>query len=306
MGRKTPYKGTRRRRKGSRRQRRQKGGNTLSGVKQGIFIMWPMGGGFGNQLYVYAAALVLKRKFNIPIYALPDTNTRETTDYYKTLFKECIAIEMSPEVEARINAAENPFKDTDLFTKWSVPPATDKDIVIRDKYLQNHSCIVPVISDIRAPIMDILSKKYTDVKVDSDSSCFLHVRRGDYVDMPNAVLPTSYYQAALDKIKDIDAIKTVYIVCEPSGKQWCIGQGFKTEKKIEWVDTPDELRAFYTMSLCRGGAVLSRSTFSVWAAEFGADENAKSAIFIPSIWMTSKSSKDCMFPERWEMIEIVS
>ena len=306
MGRKTPYKGTRRRRKGSRRQRRQKGGNTLSGVKQGIFIIALTNGGLGNQLYLYAVALVLKRKFNIPIYTLPYTTVRQTPDYYKMLFKECIAIENNSEVEARINAAENPFKDTDLFTKWSVPPATDKDIVIRDKYLQNHSCIVPVISDIRAPLMDVLSKKYTDVKVDSDSSCFLHVRRGDYVDINGAVLPTSYYQAALDKIKGIDAIKTVYIVCEPSGKQWCIEQGFKTEKKVEWVDTPDELRAFYTMCLCRAGAILSRSTFSVWAAEFGADENAKSAIFIPSIWMTSKSSKDCMFPERWEMIEIVS
>jgi len=290
-----------RRRKGTRRQKRQRGG-ALADDKQCIFIIWPLGTGFGNQLYVYAAALTLKRAFNLPIYALPDTNGHNTTDY-RPLFKECIPIDMDPALQGRIDAASQPFKDTELFTKWSVPPATDKDICIRDKYLQNHASIMPVISDIRGPIMEELAKKYADVKVDSDSSCFLHVRRGDYVDIAGAALSSPYYQKGLDMLKDVAAIKTVYIVCEPSGKQWCIDQGFKTEKEVEWIDTPDELRAFYIMSLCKGGAILSRSTFSVWGAEFGADENPDSVIIYPSKWVESRDASNAMLPERWRMTE---
>jgi hypothetical protein len=81
-----------------------------------------------------------------------------------------------------------------------IPPSTEKDICIRDKYLQNHSCIIPVISDMRAPIMDALAKKYTDVKVELDSSCFLHVRRGDYVNIPGATLPAELTHTVVGQV----------------------------------------------------------------------------------------------------------
>ena len=47
----------------------------------------------------------------------------------------------------------------------------------------------------------------------------------------------------------------------------------------------------YLMSLCKGGAIISNSTFSSWGAILGADEMPDSIIIYPKAWCTGDSSR---------------
>ena len=54
---------------------------------------------------------------------------------------------------------------------------------------------------------------------------------------------------------------------------------------------------------CRGGAVLSGSTFSAWGALLGPNENPESLIIYPATMQHLSGSKNPMsFPDRWTAV----
>ena len=103
----------------------------------------------------------------------------------------------------------------------------------------------------------------------------------------------------------IDKISSIYVLSDDMG--WCKEQSFSSPK-IKWADTDDiqkdELKSFYLMMLCMGGAIISASTFSSWGVMLGADQNPDSTILYPSNWFITGNSKQLMFPERWQRIEV--
>ena len=149
---------------------------------------------------------------------------------------------------------------------------------------------------IREDCAKFFAESYPEFKIDSSSSAFMHVRRGDY---GGASLRAEYYSGALALLEPNSAIQNIYIVSDGMG--WCKEQKWDTQKKLIYFEESDELKTMYLMSLCLAGAIISASSFSTWGAILGPDQNPESTIVYPKDWITGPSSR-IGFPERWKAI----
>ena len=92
-------------------------------------------------------------------------------------------------------------------------------------------------------------------------------------------------------------VEKIYLLSDDL--EWC-------KKKFDGLglipfEEEDELKTLYLMSLCKGGAVISPSTFSAWGAILGPDENKKATIVYPNKWIEGKKNR-LDFPAWWHGI----
>jgi hypothetical protein len=264
--------------------------------------------GLANQIFMYAAAIRIQEHYKLPLLILPTLHNKHSKTDYRFLFKSGKPVEYSdPGMHDRLDNARVVHPPAAIgFNEWSpstLPPVHDHDVVIADNFYQNVKSIHSVVPHIRKEFLPELRKRYPTLKIDSTTSAFMHVRRGDYGE--NLTLPASYFHAALKEL-ETPAIQTIYIASNDIA--WCKEQAWATGKAIEYVDTPDELYTLYLMSQCKAGAVLSNSSYSLWGALLGADTNPQSIIVYPSRWWDygpdrPVSSRELMLPERWTMIQ---
>lgn len=259
-----------------------------------------MHGGLGNQLYVYAAGLTVKKKIGLPLCLIPfKDNPHSKVDYSTELFKEGVPVELS-NVQGRINVSKKVLEKVkaphNMWTNENIDANGTLNTDLNTTFFQSYSSIKSVIPDIRASFASTFAQKYPDFKIDSNGSAFMHVRRGDY---GGVSLAADYYNNGLQVLEPVQAIKNIYILSDDIG--WCKGQEWRTGKNKIFFEEDDELKSMYLMSLCLAGAIISASTFSSWGAILGADQNPESVIVYPDNWITGPSSK-IQFPERWKSI----
>ena len=249
---------------GFRREKRAKG-----------FII-RLGGGFGNQIFIYAGALALKHAFNVPVFlAAPENsgengNVHSKTDY-RFLFKGCTPIEDDDE---RIKQAKH-FKFNEAmsykyYDNNEIPIEEDSYIYFSYHWFQNYEYVKDVIPEVRESILPEFARLYPNLKIDNNSSAFIHVRRGDYLTsgFGYRMIPSKYYQKGLDILNNNNTIQTIYIISDDIA--WCKKEKWNSTKKIVFYDEPDEMKTLYLMSQCSKGAVISNSTFSLWGVLLGA------------------------------------
>jgi len=297
--------------KGTRRYRRnrQRGGDTVTPKgEKCLYVSFPPKSGLGNLLFVYAAAVSIKKQIGTVLCMLPYTNEHSTNDYRKLLF-----FKQGKPVESADTSAKRLLGDMKLDSKeshkeWTYTPESgdgDVNTIVGDAYFQNYKGIKHAIPIIRKDFAEIFSEKYPGFKdTIKPTSAFMHVRKGDYEFLLS--LNNDYYTRGLSMLDEIKDITDIYIVSDDI--EWCKGQGWKTNKDtLRWFDNPDdmkdEMKTMYLMSLCLAGACISASTFSTWGAILGADQNESSTIIYPSTWITGSKSSELMFPERWKNIE---
>jgi hypothetical protein len=293
-----------RKQKIKRRTVRIKGKNTtifVGGDEKCIFV--PLHDGLGNQLFVYAAALVAKKALNLPLCTLPAKMSGHSSKNYRTLlFTNTKPVNSSdPVIKQRMNASTKVLtKLTGVHTKWvntNIVANRSKNVILPSTYFQNYDAIKGIIPEMRTKILDALKSQCADLNatIDSGSSAFMHVRKGDY-DKFGQGLDKNYYQNALNELSKIGALKTVYVFS--NNLDWCKQQGFTCEgKAIEMKDEPDELRVLYMMSQCHCAAIISASTFSLWGAIFGAATATKPVIIYPKHWFLSGNSSALELPK---------
>jgi hypothetical protein len=256
-------------------------------------------GGLGNQLYIYSAGKVIEKALNTPIFLIPPKedikfkNVHSNTDYRKILFKDFTAIErndkrLSDKIDARVEMAFwDPWKPEDI-------PSTSQYVYLPEQWYQYFPAIKDVISEVRTTVLNTFKSLYGENTLPSDSA-FIHVRRGDYTRDGNEayLLGMEYYNKALDILNKIEGIQSYYILSDDI--EWCKTQKWNTNKPITYLDEPNEMKALYMMSQCKGGAIISNSTFSTWGAILGAYD-AEGKIIYPSKWLYGASTA---FPEDW-------
>jgi len=268
------------------------------GDEKCIFV--PLGGGLGNQLYVYAAALTVKRKNGLPLCLLPyKGNVHSKTDYTVELFKEGKPVDAEA-MKARMNASKKLLEKVrnphNIWAEQNINANDTVNATLSGAFFQSYSSIKSVIPDMRKSFAKTFQEKYPDFKIDSGISAFMHVRKGDY---KGASLPADYYNRGLAILEPSQVIKNIYILSDDI--PWCKEQQWATGKNKIFFEEKDELKTMYLMSLCLAGALISASTFSSWGAILGADQNPESVIVYPSGWITGPSSR-IGFPERWKAI----
>jgi len=251
--------------------------------------------GLGNQLFVYASGLVAKKKSGYKLcMAWSNENPHSTMDYRPML--------LQGESVDKTNPIAIPLhQNVGQFNLWN--NSTIQFDGVHDYYLignlyQNYGSIKSVVPIIRADFKKVFAEKFPGFKETIDSkSAFVHVRRGDFLPIFNNKLPNiKYYKTGIKLLKKA-GIKTIYLLSDDL--EWC-------KKKLDGLgltafEEEDELKTLYLMSLCKGGAVISPSTFSAWGAILGPDGNKEATIIYPKIWIQGKENK-LDFPAWWHGI----
>jgi hypothetical protein len=134
------------------------------------------------------------------------------------------------------------------------------------------------IIELLSPTEEILSK-IEDLygKILIQKTCSIHVRRGDYVGLPNhhPVLDIEYYKKAVDIIGQ-DSVFLIF----SDDINWCKSNFDFISNKI-FVDNLEDFEELYLMSLCDNN-IIANSSFSWWGA-----------------WLNNRENKKVMGPKKW-------
>lgn len=126
-----------------------------------------------------------------------------------------------------------------------------------------------------------------NIVINYANSCFLHVRRTDYVGLPHLELNlTNYWKKALELFDD-----SIEIVVFSDDIHWAIQELPKINPKKKWVFICQKLTAMQTLNAmmkCQKGAICANSTFSWW----GAWLNKNRIITMPVPWSYYDTSED--------------
>jgi hypothetical protein len=134
------------------------------------------------------------------------------------------------------------------------------------------------ILEVFSPIDEIiqnLNEKYGEVIKNGANS--IHIRRGDYVGLPNHHPLTSmeYYSESVKILGD----DSVYLIFSDE-ISWC-KENFNFIKNKIFVDDLLDYEEIYLMSLCKNN-IIANSTFSWWGAWLNKNEEKK--VISPKIW----------------------
>ena len=264
-------------------------------VKSKGFIIQLLGG-LGNQLFIYAAALAFKKKFNVDIFLLNDPSTKKHSNYdYREFMKGTIPIENSD--ERVIHATKFGFSNSEdaysFYNDEEIPVDKDVYLLFSPHYFQNFQKIKDVILDVKDTLYSYFYVKYGQPIIEHNLTAFVHVRRGDYLTFKpsdHMLLFMDYYNKGLEILNTNMAITTIYIFSDDIA--WCREQVWNTSRRLIFFDDPDELKTLYMMSQCWAGAVIANSTFSCWGAFLGAYEYTEMIVY-PSKGFTSS------LPDSW-------
>lgn len=293
---------TRRRRKYIKRQR--------GGVANDKVLFCKLHAGFGNNIFIYAASLAVKDLLEMNILLIrTDTNPNSISRNphsnvdYTPFFKRGKAVNLS-EVQSRFDHAvklpQQIGKNSVEFMN-KIPEYKKTDIKLESTFYHDYKLVEPVVNTIRIDIISELESRYPDFKksvlndLREDKMAFMHVRKGDF-DSHGWSSNTEYFKSALGVLGDTPDIIHIISNDIPYCKEQ-IKNGMWSSKKLKIFEDPDELKAMYLMILCRGGAIISASTFSWWGAILGANNNLNSTILYPKEAIYNTVNK-LTFPER--------
>ena len=238
-------------------------------------------GGLGNQLFIYATGLFFKKTFNVDVFLINHASTTTHSDRdYRFLMRGITPLEETDPIfkHAReFNFSENyPYYN---YNENEIPVDDTSYIKIGIYDFQVYKKIRGAINEVRESVVSKCKELYNNLSIHSESSAFIHVRRGDYltdVDGKRMISP-EFYKKALEILNESDNIDVIYIFSDDI--LWCREQIWNTPKKLVYYDDPDELKTLYMMSQCWAGAVISNSTFSLWGALLGAYEKTNTIVY---------------------------
>jgi hypothetical protein len=288
-------------------------------------------GGLGNQLFQYATAISIARKFQkeirLDIYAFQNPKYMEHEGFLlnhvygidtpivseKELFNIIGMLYPLRKKAHRLNTKlflknfifeNNPYEfKVNLVNKY-------KNRIYLDgmwqsyKYFDNE---IDYLRKIYKPKEEYLSNnvKLIIKKFKNENSVSIHVRRGDYI--TNAeynkifnVVYEEYYDEAIKIIKNKIENPIFYIFT--NDVEWVKNNKLFNNMKImsikesySWVD-------MYLMQNCRHN-IIANSTFSWWSAFL--NNNIEKIVISPKYWTSKKEELDLLLPDEWIKINNV-
>ena len=125
----------------------------------------------------------------------------------------------------------------------------------------------------------------------------MHIRRGDYLELPQVNICTrDYYMQAMQKMKALRK-ETKFIVFSDD-KEW-IENNFDMQDMVictaNLFDKYEDWYDMYLMSCCNGN-IIANSSFSWWGAWL--NQNKDKIVIAPSVWNTKRNTPD-VWCEDW-------
>lgn len=244
-------------------------------------------GGLGNRLFQHAAALGLAEKWGVPcVFYLPamaPTNHGPFDSIFKLFPSTPILTEEEPQYILRepnghvftySSFQEIPIQQNCLVDGWRQSA----------RYFPLQGVFAALDQAIPKERQRELLQRYSIAQA---TTCFLHVRLGDYTILPHHQIDLGAYikKASLEF---------------PPGSTFLVfsDEAIQHKSLLETmvrslghcptvVEETDELEALFLMSQCWGGAIVANSTFSWWGAYFARqrcpDPSSYKALY-PSVW----------------------
>lgn len=247
-------------------------------------------GGLGNYLFQIAATVSLANENNdTPIFSDTDLYYlhRNFSTYKNNIF-------------SKIKFISGPFPRANVYHEpcfqYREIPYSENLLLIghfqSEKYFKHVN-----MNDLLEPtdeIKNYVKTKYTSIL--NQTTCSIHVRRGDYLKYPNhhPACDISYYNNAISKMPN----GTKFLVFSDD-IQWCKD---KFIGDFEFIEGEQDVIDLYLMSLCNHN-IIANSTFSWWGAWL--NQNKNKLVIAPKIWFgpgKGDVNTNDILPENWVKI----
>lgn len=233
-------------------------------------------GGLGNQLFIMASAFAYAKNNDrmCVIYTpaiVPNPHTKQLYEY--TVFASFPKIDF-PEPDIII-------KEHNFHCMTYIPlPVVDP--TIEHCLLQGYFQTARYLGEHKQAFIRLLSLPFDQVNW-MYKTCFLHVRRNDYlkIQLHNVDL-SKYYPRAINLFLEKHPFVHFHVVSDDIG--WCKEQELfrQISERVSFEDQPDETKALVRMAKCELGGICPNSTFSWWAGFL--NPNPEKIIIMPNTW----------------------
>lgn len=288
-------------------------------------------GGLGNQMFQYAFAHSISKKFNVPITLdlswFESVKTRE--DVTKRVFElddfnvdylvatpdeveEFTSLKKLSKVERflwnvfKLKKYEQRSKKAALRNAYCFYKEVfnDPNYCYYDGFFQNEKYFENVRSELTEvfSLKNPIDEKNQEVlnKIIETNSVSLHVRRGDYVTLESAnkfhgLCSLEYYKKAINYIAK--KVENPHLFLFSDDIDWVI-QNLKIEYPFTVVDF-NQNKGFLDMNLmkkCKHN-IIANSSFSWWGAWL--NENPDKIVIAPKQWNIQQPKKCNIIPKKW-------
>lgn len=282
-------------------------------------------GGLGNQMFQYAAgkSLAIKKgvELRVDLSHLKKNASGLYTqrDYELNVFKLNVAEATAEEISIFENLNSSKWKRLlqrnmpNMFSKTFFSEAGNhyhpafetlpKQVYLdgfwqSEKYFQSIRTIL--LQDFE--LKNELSKhvQLLQDKIKNANSVSLHIRRGDYVNLPSAnefhgLCSIDYYQAAEKMLQDKIGVFEFFVFSDDM--KWC-KENLKFNSDVNFVEHGEAACIdMHLMRTCKHN-VIANSSFSWWGAWL--NENINKLVVAPEYWFkTMKSTDSDILPVNW-------
>lgn len=284
--------------------------------------------GFGNQLFEYACAYSLAKKYNrkliidLSYFKSKGLPAHEICMLQKLKIDRCKFV-VSDTGRNASNILTKKLKGIRRAVTCGLPPTkyisieSPQEVVEivpeRGKHLrlsgwfQSYRYFQEYSNDIRRQFKpdftfsDNALQWLSKIENDYSSSVSVHIRRGDYLSHFGATVSVDYYKQAIEYIRKKIPDAKFYFFSDDI--EW-VKNNFKDDSFL-YVSSPEieALEEFFIMSSC-GHNVIVNSSFSWWAAWL--NDNSEKIVVAPLVSYSDKEQwKDDFYPPEWVKISAV-
>ena len=268
-------------------------------------------GGLGNQMFIYAFYLSLKKKYPFSIFFLDMLDSWFAHGGYDILKVFQLENRKTYKFYMRIRSICDKYFTKYLFYRFSESSVHEivsaqrnkrKALLIYDGFWQSEKYFESVKNIVKQKFQFDLDKlnhesKFLLAEINRNNSVAIHIRRGDYLnhnEIFGNICTVDYYLKAISQLKELE--KDLHFYFFSDDKDW-IKSNFNLENSsmVDCNYEEDSWQDMCLMSYCKHN-IIANSTFSWWGAWLNNNPNKK--VIAPQKW--SNTIKDVeVIPDSW-------
>ena len=276
-------------------------------------------GGFGNQLFQFAAGYSLALKYNMSLVLDNQYYKRQSLREYKLSNFYLPSTEMTASQALTLGATGHPVirvvRKLGLASLWRQRIIERESFKYQDfkleqghdyyidGYWQNPRYFDLYKEELKKLFFVMVPPEFqnfwaTKTQILRNRTYAVHIRRGDFFSDDNTkvihgILTDEYYKKHIEIVRGLD--RSTQFAVFSDDIQWCksvLGQ----EAHLNYIENVgSDLEEFELMKCC-SGHILSNSTFGWWAAYLG--DSAE--VIFPEFWLRNTKTADTDLSAPWE------
>lgn len=233
-------------------------------------------GGLGNYLFQIACAFDYSLKHNK--HLILDEKLAHTGHNKISTYKDNIFAKLRFE-DFEIHNYKYLYCEKDF--SYSEIPQIEENLVLdgyfqSEKYFEYSKSQIKNLFECNKNLEDQLINKFPFIS--EEKTCSIHVRRGDYLNLPNyhPTQSVDYYKKAIEYFNP----ETLFLIFSDD-IEWCKNEFSQINRKMYFIERNFDYEDLYLMSFCKNN-IICNSTFSWWGAWLNNNENKK--VIAPKKW----------------------